>query len=355
MAISANQRIMPPPWVVVLFALFALVWVLHELKEIVFLLVMGYTLAYVLNPWVTRLERYKLSRGVGLILICGCFVIAVLALALGAVPTLLREYAQFAAHFSEYVEVGKGKLNDLLHALMQLAPGAETDAAKPLDFIPAIGADAVPKVLSAVGGALLHGYSITLTIANLLLLPFIVYYLSIDFADLHKKALGFFPVTLRRKVSEVMSEIDGYVSAFVSGQIHVGCILFVIYVIGLGALQIELWFLLAVISGFGSIIPYAGFLVGIVLSSLMALVTFGDLTHLLMVWGVYALVQLLEGTFITPKIVGSKVGLSPLVVILALFAGGKLFGVLGILLAIPGAAVVRVLGRSFYQWMIVRV
>jgi predicted PurR-regulated permease PerM len=86
----------------------------------------------------------------------------------------------------------------------------------------------------------------------------------------------------------------------------------------------------------------------------MALVTFGDLVHLLWVWAVYAIVQALEGTFITPRIMGESVGLSPLVIILALFAGGQLFGLLGIFLAVPAAATLRVLARSSYQWVIAR-
>jgi predicted PurR-regulated permease PerM len=86
----------------------------------------------------------------------------------------------------------------------------------------------------------------------------------------------------------------------------------------------------------------------------MALVTFGDISHVFWVWGVYAIVQFLEGTFITPRILGDSVGLSPLVIILALFAGGQLFGLLGIFLAVPAAATLRVLARSSYQWVVAR-
>ena len=98
-------------------------------------------------------------------------------------------------------------------------------------------------------------------------------------------------------------------------------------------------------------IPYLGTIVGIVLSSIMALVTFGDFSHLLAVWILFAVIQFLEGSFITPKVVGDKVGLSPLVVILALFAGGSLFGLIGIMLAVPGAATFRILLRELLEWI----
>jgi predicted PurR-regulated permease PerM len=86
----------------------------------------------------------------------------------------------------------------------------------------------------------------------------------------------------------------------------------------------------------------------------MALVTFGDTVHVLYVWGVFAVVQALEGTVITPRILGDSVGLSPLVIILALFAGGQLFGLLGIFLAVPAAAALRVVARHAYQWVLDR-
>jgi predicted PurR-regulated permease PerM len=92
-------------------------------------------------------------------------------------------------------------------------------------------------------------------------------------------------------------------------------------------------------------------MIGIVLSSIMALITFGDFTHVLYVWGIYGGIQFIEGTFITPKILGDKVGLSPLAIIIAIFAGGKLFGLVGIFLAVPGATVVRVLFNEFHVWL----
>jgi predicted PurR-regulated permease PerM len=145
-------------------------------------------------------------------------------------------------------------------------------------------------------------------------------------------------------VRDIALEIDSYVSAFVRGQFMIGTILFLLYGAGLWFVGVELWLLLALIAGFGNIVPYLGFLAGIVLSTLMALVTFGDFAHVVQVWVVFAIVQGLEGTVITPRILGEKVGLSPLAVILALVVGGQLFGLLGVFLAVPAAAALRVLG-----------
>lgn len=126
------------------------------------------------------------------------------------------------------------------------------------------------------------------------------------------------------------------------------------YCIGFGLIGVELWGVLAVIAGFGDMIPYMGLVSGLILTSIMTLVTFGDLTHLLMVWGVFAFVQVLTGMVIAPRVLGNKVGLSPLIIILAIFSGGKLFGLLGIILAVPTAAALRVLLVHVHEWLINR-
>jgi predicted PurR-regulated permease PerM len=138
---------------------------------------------------------------------------------------------------------------------------------------------------------------------------------------------------IKNRITAIGGEINGYVSAFVRGQITIGVILTALYAVGLGAfVGVELWFLIAVIAGMGSLIPYFGLITGVLLGSIMALVTFGDLQHLIYTWLVFIVVQFVTDTFITPKVVGAGVGLSPLVVILALLAGGQLFGLLGLFL-----------------------
>jgi predicted PurR-regulated permease PerM len=201
----------------------------------------------------------------------------------------------------------------------------------------------VSSFLWGLLSALLKGYSLTLTILNLLLLPFIVYYLALDLKRVHYSVLIWTPKQARRRIRTIARKIDVTISAFLKGQVTVALILSVLYVTGLGILGIEQWFVLGVISGIGSVVPYLGAIIGVTLSTLMTLATFGTVQSLLLVWGLYVVVQALEGTLITPRIVGDQVGLSPLLVILALFAGASLFGVLGVLFAIPVAASLRVL------------
>ena len=338
--------VLPPPWITLLGAIAVGVWLIVQLKEIVVLLVVAYAIAYIIAPLLGGLERRRIPRAVGFFLIGGGLVVALFLLGITAIPTLEREYQKLAANLPQYVEVARERVGGLVTTLKDHLPTrflpAPTETGAPA--IPGVPSGAVEKLLRGATAALLSGYSLTLTILNLALLPFLTFYIAVDFNALHRQALALFPVGARRRVRDIALEIDSYVSAFVRGQFMIGTILFLLYGAGLWFVGVELWLLLALIAGFGNIVPYLGFLAGIVLSTLMALVTFGDFAHVVQVWVVFAIVQGLEGTVITPRILGEKVGLSPLAVILALVVGGQLFGLLGVFLAVPAAAALRVLG-----------
>lgn len=347
---------MPPRWILTVAAVLLFFWLVAQLKEVVVLLVVGYALAYAIDPILDILEKRKISRSIGLFIILSVLIILASILIVTALPVIIDEFGKLVSNLPHYIEVSKGKILTIFENFRsKLSP--ELLLKLGLDNIdgsnlPIITKENVDKILSGLGSALLGGYSITLTLLNIALLPFIVFYLAIDIDKMHGLVLKLFSKSYRKSAERFFHEIDGYLSAFLRGQIIVGTILFMLYAFGLGIIGVDLWFLLAVISGFGNFIPYVGFISGIVLSTIMTLVTFQDLSHLYMVWGLYAIVQFLEGTFITPKIVGNKVGLSPLVVILAIFSGGKLFGLLGILLAVPGAAALRVVGKRIHGWVL---
>lgn len=356
-----KQSLLPPLWVITSTALVGAVWFATQVKELVSLLVIGYFLAYAIDPLIRAGQRRGLSRPMAFAILCVVLLLVLVIFGITAVPAIVEEFRRLVANLQHYIETSREKLGPVVDRFVDATPFGgllhqDVDhlfAAAP-DLLASINGESVKRVLGAVGGTLLQGYSKALTLVNIALLPFIVYYLAIDLPRLHAFFLGLFPLTKRAKVESIVSEIDVYVSSFVRGQAIVCCVLFVLYAFGLWLVGVDLWLLLAAISGFGNIIPYVGFLTGIVLSSVMALVTFGDVSHMVYVWGVYLAVQAIEGTLVTPKILGESVGLSPLVIILALFVGGQLFGLLGIFLAVPAAAALRVLARSSYEWVMDR-
>ncbi len=339
---NSKRDLMPPLWVLGLMALGLALWLVWRLQEIMVLLVVGYCIAYLIDPCLTWLAQKRISRPFGIVLLC-LLALSVLALMLlTAVPVILREYTKLVNFLPSYVQTFEERFLPLVTPYLPAWPVNIDDLRGQLSNLSGVAPQILTRVMQGAGTALLSGYSVGMTLLNLLLLPFIVYYLALDFRQMHLSALKLFPILKREHIKAFFLEIDSYVSAFVRGQLIVCCILALLYALGLGIVGVELWPLLALISGFGNLIPYLGFIVGIVCSSIMALITFGDLWHVVQIWGVYALVQFLEGSFISPKIVGDSVGLSPLVVILAVVIGGSLFGLLGIFLAVPGAAVLKV-------------
>jgi predicted PurR-regulated permease PerM len=138
-----------------------------------------------------------------------------------------------------------------------------------------------------------------------------------------------------------------HVYAFFRGQMTVACVMAVLYWLGLWMVGLPWAFVVGMVSGLLNVVPYLGIAIGAVLATIITLVTEPTLTQLILVWAVFASVQLLEGFVLTPKIVGEQVGIHSLTVIIALIIGGQLFGFAGLILAIPGAAALKVLVNQF--------
>lgn len=346
---GGDSSVLPPKWILFSLVLALVGWLVWELKEIASLLVVAYVIAYLIDPFVSRLEKWKVRRTLGilftfvLLFLIGFFMVS------SAIPTLVRDYNKFSDRLPEYTS----QIQQAVTPLVEKARSAfrmHVENGGELPSINEVGASWAKNVLVGLKNALLSGYSITLTIINIFLLPFFVFYLAADFKKFHLSALAFFPSRNRENVKKVATRINEYVSSFVRGQLLVGLVLSILYSLGLGVVGLDLWFLLAVVSGFGNIIPYLGFIVGISLSSIIAIFSGGGFGAVAQVWLVFLVVQFLEGIVISPRIIGDKVGLSPLVIILAIVAGGQIFGFLGIILAVPVAAALRVLIGEGRQW-----
>lgn len=351
MTARSHDRLMPPLWLFTLLFLAGMIWLIVVLKEMVVLLVVGYALAYVMHPLLTRMEGHRIPRGIGIVLIVLALVLFVTILFLTAIPTIFEQYEALSRNLPQYITTAKEKLHLMLGKAEVMFPGFDSNAIS-IEQIPGLNTDAVQQLGQAAFKTLVRGYSFTLALVNVFLLPFIVFYLAVDFRLIHQWALNLFPVIRQDSVRRIAREIDRYVAAFVRGQLTVCSILFVLYAIGLRIVGVDLWLLLAVIAGFGNMIPYLGFLIGIILSSIMSLATFGDFYHLVQVWIVFTVVQAMEGTLITPRVMGANVGLSPLMVILAIYTGGALFGLLGIFLAVPAAAALKVLAKHLHEQVV---
>jgi predicted PurR-regulated permease PerM len=206
--------------------------------------------------------------------------------------------------------------------------------------------DLLKPLLAFLQKAFSSTIGLILAILGYLIIPVYLFYLLADWSQLKRFVDSFVPERFQCTYREKLGEVDTVLSGFIRGQLSVCAILAVLYSIGLYFIGIDLAIAIGTLAGITFIIPYVGTIIGIVLSVGMAFLKFHDMLHPLLCLGWFGLIQGLEGMVITPRVVGSSVGLHPLVAIVALLIGGQIFGLMGMLLAVPVTAVLQVFLRS---------
>ena len=326
-----------------------LLWLLWPVLAI---LVAAAAIAYLLDPLVDRFERRGMSRelGIGALLMLGVLAGAVVMLLM--VPPFVRKLGEIGIVLADFFATIDQRLLPAA-AWIELNTGRSV----PLDLtqlqaqVPQLIEEGLPKIQATATkvfqGLFTQGMGLISAILNLTLLPLFAFYLLRDWDRLIDMLHQLVPPVLRPRVVRVAREVDGRLAAFVRGQLMVCAALGVLYSLGLWVAGIDLPFTVGMLAGALFIVPYLGTLVGVVLATLLALVEYGVDIHLLWVALVFGGAQAVEGYLLTPKIVGDKVGLHPLVVIIALLVGGSLLGIWGMLLAIPITATLSVLGAEW--------
>ncbi len=322
-----------------------LLWVL---EGILFPFVAALLLAYFLDPAVDRLQRFKLSRNVSTMGVVGLFILAVISLFLILVPILQTQLAAFMIRIPTYASVIWGKVKAVISLSQQnMSPdqiyNLQTAVSK-----------TVFTTLNSMGDMLLNFLSGGMVVFNvlslLLIIPVLLFYTLRDWDLITKEAINLIPKKYETQTKSLLSDINRTLSGFIRGQASVCLVLAVYYAIGLSLAGLDLGVLIGLLTGIFSFIPYFGFLTGVVLSVLLALAQNAGWGLWIWLLVVFSIGQVLESYILTPKLVGDKVGLHPVWVIFALLAGGVLFGFLGILIAVPVAAVIGVLLRRAVVW-----
>ncbi len=292
-------------------------------------------LAYLCNPLVDRLQRRGVSRALatalvllGLVLLF-LLVVAVMAPLFQAQARLLMQQVPRVAEWGSQTLLpwfsatfGVDLMNDQADILAWLK--SHTAELSQLTRY-------LPKLKDS--GLALLGF-----LANLLLIPVVLFYLLRDWHGVIKHLVGWIPAPLREKSDAITREIDVVLSEFVRGQIMVILVMCVFYSLALWLAGLHYALAVGLLAGILVFVPYMGVVVGVLLGTLAGWAQFGEMAGLIPIWAVFGIGQLLEGMVITPWLVGERVGLHPVAVIFALMAFGQLFGFVGVLLAIPAAA-----------------
>lgn len=324
----------------------------YLLAPILMPFVAGFLLAYLGNPLVNRLNRLKLPRVVSVGIVFAVITLGFLIL-IGILVPLIRDQiiylntkmpdfvkwinTQAIPWFQRTFEV------DLAHMNVQSATEMLSNSWQEAG---SVAGQVLTKV--AQGGLTIVG-----TLASIALIPVVTFYLMLDWEKLVTSCFSLVPRQYADTTKTIMKEIDDVLSAFFRGQFAVMVCLSLVYALGLKVVGLDIAIIVGLIAGLGSIIPYFGFAIGIVIATIAAIFQFQEFLPLVWVWTVFGIGQVIEGWVLVPYLVGNKVGLHPVTVIFAILAGGQLFGFFGMLLAIPATAVIVVLlrhaGRRYFD------
>lgn len=314
-------------------------------------------LAYLGDPLVDRLEKLKLSRTLSVTIVFSIIFLAIGLVLILVMPMLESQIAYLFNKLPAQIVWIQQELIPSLTSRFNLDPQA-------------FNLNAVRELLtqqwSQSGNILLNifrsisdsGVVIMVWLGNLVLIPVVTFYLLRDWDILVARVHALLPRRKEPVIKKLAIESDTVLAAFLRGQFMVMIVLGIIYSLGLKIAGLELALLIGMLAGLVSFVPYLGFIVGIVAAGIAMLLQTQDILQLWPVVVVFGIGQMLEGMLLTPWLVGDKIGLHPVAVIFAVLAGGQLFGFIGVLLALPVAAVIAVmlrhahgqyLGSSLYE------
>ena len=300
--------------------------------------------AYLGDPAVDRLEARGFSRTVSVALVFLAMVLSVTAVLLILIPMIESQVSKLIEKLPIYLDTIRTRLLPYLNERFGVSAellDVEKMIAMAREHWKSAGGIAA-TLLATVGNS---GLALLGWVVNLTLVPVLLFYFLRDWDDMVARIRSLLPRHLEPTVSALAKQSDEVLGAFLRGQISVMTALGAIYTIGLFAVGLDLALLIGMGAGLVSFIPYLGGIVGVSAGLVAAYMQFHDWQHPALVLMVFAIGQSLEGMVLTPWLVGDKIGMHPVAVIFAIMAGGQLFGFLGVLLALPTAAIVMVLLR----------
>lgn len=328
-------------WLLLLAALILALWVF---RGILLPFVVGMALAYLLDPVADQLERWKFSRMWATALIMALALLISIGLLLLVVPLLINQFFGLIQRLPSDLEKLQVLANQWLPELYNL-----------------LGVDRVDQIESSVSGMLGSGVGIAgnilgqvmqsgLTVINalglLVVTPVVAFYLLLDWDRMVEAGNRLLPIKHRQEIQSVLADMDNAMAGVIRGQASVVALLSVFYAASLSAAGLSFGLAIGLIAGVFSFVPYVGFLVGFMLSMGVAIVQFWpDGIMIGVIFAIFILGQFLEGNVLYPKLVGGSIGVHPVWLMFALFAFGLIFGFVGLLLAVPMAAIASVLAR----------
>jgi predicted PurR-regulated permease PerM len=345
-----SDRDKVPRWVLSAGIAISIGWLLFTLRGVLAPVFFAFLIAYMLDPLVDRIETSRLLRGRAIGRAVGIAVLLVAVLAVTAVlvlivaPMVYQEVAGFLKRMPALVARSRTEWEPVLAGYGLTVPASVGDALKGLhlDLQSVVSEGYTPATAAAkwfLGGT---ASALSAAVAALMV-PVLAFYLLYDFDVLVTKAATLIPPRYRSEADRFFREVDSVLGQFFRGQFTVMAILAVLYSVAYGLVGVPLALPIGIMAGLLSFIPYVGSALALGTALLMTLLDWQGWTQILWVLVAHSSIQSLEGFVITPKIMGDTVGISAITVLFALLVGAELLGFTGVLLAVPAAAVLKIL------------
>ena len=305
--------------------------------------VVAAVLAYALTPLVNSIDawgRGRMPRVMAVILVELLFILALLGLVLLIIPIMAKELPLMRDQVPLLVErLNTGLTPWLAQFGIKVSLDVASIKAVALKYLNANYEEMFGSVLSSLK---LGGSVALAVIGNTVLIPVALFYLLMDWDKFVARLLELVPPPLRKTFDSFTDEADSVLGQYLRGQLLVMLLMAAFYAVGLALFGLDLALPIGIFTGLAMFIPYLGFGIGLILAVLAGLLQFASVKALVMVAVVYGIGQVVESLFLTPRLVGERIGLHPLAVIFALLAFGQVFGFVGVLIALPASAVLLV-------------
>ncbi|OGT36930.1 MAG: hypothetical protein A3F11_09130 [Gammaproteobacteria bacterium RIFCSPHIGHO2_12_FULL_37_14] len=326
------QQLTKPYFFILLTLIF--IALLYLLSPILTPFLLGALLAYLVQPVVKRLEKWKLPHLFSVTLIFLILLSLILFAIIMLIPLINKQIILLAEFIPQVIDWLQNSVMPWLSEFINIKA-----------IKPTLTSSTLSKTGLVFNVVLSSGYALVGWVVNLVLTPVITFYLLCDWNRFVAGLRHLLPRTIEPTVVKLVRECDEVLGAFFRGQLLVMLGLCLIYGIGLSLIGLRVGLMLGIIGGILSIVPYLGSIFVLISASISALVQFGYWQAVFWVWGVFLIGQIIESYILTPYLIGGRIGLHPVAVIFAIMAGGTLFGFFGVLLALPLAAVLMVLIR----------
>lgn len=316
----------------------------EDLKNILSPLIWSIVVAYLLDPLVNFIQREKLKRSLAILIIYLIFIGIFIIIGWSIIPAIIKETKNLIGDMPYYT----GQIQEFLLLIRQ---SGKSQLPKSINNLLENGITAVEdSIINGIKSAYFTVANFFSGILNIVIIPVIAYYLLKDKEYFIKLAVQFIPKKWRSKIIDVAKDSDKVIGGFIKGQIIVTAFVGIFTALGLYLLNINYAFTIGILTGIINIIPYFGPIIAAVPATIIAF--FQGPIKVVWVIVLFFIVQQVEGDIIAPKIIGSNVGLHPVAIIFSLLIGGSFFGVVGMILAVPVAGTIRVVGKHIINYII---